>query len=95
MSTYTHHMVDDVTISADEAMDCFRKQFPLTGCNVYAEGNIMNYRLKVVRNAASYEKLARLIIKELNLPLEANLEEWKKGGVVFEVNLSIKYNSVC
>jgi hypothetical protein len=93
MNALTHHMVDDDTIHIDEIMEQFRKAFPIVGkCNVYAEGRIMNYRITFPRNADAWEKMANLIIKQLNLPLVASLEKWVRGGVVFEVNLSITYN---
>lgn len=91
---YTEHLVDDQILSPDDAMEKFRQAFPMVGhCNVYAEGNIMSYRLRVAANAKSWESLARSIIKQLNLPLEANVEVWQKGGVTFEVNLCIEYKA--
>lgn len=89
--TTTHHMVDDVCLTAAEAMGLFCKQFALPDPDVHAHGKIITFKLKHPRHAASWERIAQQIINQWNLPLEANLEKWEKKGVVFEQNLCIEY----
>ncbi len=89
-TVYTDHLIDDKA-APHEALEAFKSQFPLSGCKVYAKGRIMNYRLSLPRNTTAWEKLANLIIKQLNLPLEAFLENWYRNEKLFEVNLCIEF----
>lgn len=89
---YTDHVVDNYPSPADEAYLAFRKHFPLVRCYVEKDATWMEYKMDTDEAAAEkWLKKAELIIKEKGLPLDAYLKTWKRGGVVFGIQLFITY----
>lgn len=84
----THHMVDDVCLTAAEAMGVFCKQFALPDPEIWADGKIIVFKLKHPRHAKSWERIAKQIIQQFDLPLEAGLQPWNLNG---DQNLMIEY----
>ncbi len=86
-------MIDDTVMTPEHAMEAFQKSFPLTRLFVDRERNKMIYTLKNGRLADHWMRSAERIIREMSLPLEANLNEWSRRGVVFEIQIEISYTA--
>lgn len=82
--TLTHHCIDDAGIGAEQALEQFRIQFPLSGVSVRADG--MSYSFQRTSTADSLLRDAEQLIKAQNLPLEASLYKGLRG-----CTLSIDY----
>ena len=64
----------------------FDKEFPLHATEVYDR---LEYKF-TSKNEAEYMKLiAQEMIEELDLELEAYVEEWSRKGVPFEIKLVV------
>jgi len=67
----------------DEAMDQFRKLYPLVaGCTVAKDGRTMTYNLKAPITSSVWEIAAKKIIAANCLPLETSVELKVKEGEV-------------
>jgi hypothetical protein len=79
----------------DEAMQSFREAFyfPLMKCHVLKDGKLMRFRLSSDRLARVYLSNAQCVIDQGGLPLEAKIDSWEMGGVVFDRWLVIEFNS--
>jgi len=95
---FNHHSVDqfpqlDELPAWDQALDSFRMLFPLypTAAHVAEDGKSMQYRLRGTKLMDNYLKMARLVIRTHQLPLEASNDGFAIGDVVFEDNLVITY----
>jgi len=67
--TITHHFVDDA-VPAYEAMESFRRHFPLTDPTVSKDGRSMTYQATATRNARLCTVQAMELIEALQLPLQ-------------------------
>lgn len=69
-------------------LEIFLTQLPFT--KVIASDGELRYRLRLPSVGKFYEKKAKEIIADYNLALEANLETWSHGDIVFEVVLVVR-----
>jgi hypothetical protein len=77
----------------DIAMEAFRGAFQLPlPTHVVSNGKTMRFRLSSDRRAAEYWLRAQRVIRENNLPLAAEVVEWKVSGVVFDRWLEIQFD---
>jgi hypothetical protein len=87
----THHSVDDVAMSADEAIAIFKKYFPIPSLF------FLNQRAQIafpnLRMANEYKNLARGIIVIHNLPLQVVAWEHTYGSQIKDCYLSISFKS--
>lgn len=88
---YTEHLIDDGKFSIEQTMELFKKSFPLPNAQVHAKGLILVYELKVERNEAAWNKLAGMIIRNLNLDLVHSIQKWDgTDGVVSKLCIEYK-----
>jgi hypothetical protein len=80
----------------DLAMEKFRALFqaPLPVCHVFKDGRVMRYRIRNERLALEYHAMALRIIDQNSLPLEATIDNWKVGDVVFDRWLVLEYVAI-
>lgn len=71
-----------------DIFDQFRKLFPLS--KVIVNDTDMRYRFRNLVTAQYFESLAQQIILANGLPVTAELEVWKKNGVVFEMQIVVE-----
>lgn len=90
-SFITHHSVDDQPVlSFDEAIAIFQRHFTLT--NPVIENKRLVYdKFSDMAFADAYYKVARSIIKQYDLPLEARAWEKYKSGIRYKTYLSVYY----
>ncbi|MBN8852265.1 MAG: hypothetical protein J0H07_10445 [Sphingobacteriales bacterium] len=67
--TITHHFVDDA-VPAYEAMESFRRHFPLTNPQVSNDGRSMTYQATATRDSRLCTAHAMELIDTLQLPLQ-------------------------
>lgn len=77
----------------DEVLDNFRKLFPMPCPKVLVSPNgmVMKFRVGSDRMTAEWLLMASRIIRENQLPLQADTEEWSAGGIVFDRWLVIEF----
>jgi len=77
----------------DDALDQFRGLFPMPCQKVLVSPNgmVMKFRVHSDRLAAEWLLMALRIIRENNLPLQADTEEWNAGPVVFDRWLVVEF----
>jgi DNA phosphorothioation-dependent restriction protein DptG len=79
----------------DLAMDQFWRSFdlPLVHCHVLKDGKLMRFRVSSDRLLAVYLLKANAVIEQEQLPLEAEIDEWKVSGVIFDRWLVLKFDA--
>ena len=77
----------------DQALDDFRKLFPMPSQKVLVNelGTVMKFRVLSDRLAAEWLLMASRIIRENRLPLQAEIDEWTAGPVIFDRWLVIEF----
>lgn len=94
----TQHYLEDLPeigdlAPQDQAMDGFRRNFPLVirNVDVSKDGRTMTYRLRGTKLMENYISMARTVIILQRLPLEVKRDQFAIGSVVFEDNMVITY----
>lgn len=76
------------TTTTISPLEQFQKLFPDHRLTAYSDE--LKYRLRSEIVGRAYEDTARNIILKQGLPLTADLEVWRVGGIVREVCLVVK-----
>ena len=89
----THHSVDDAPlVSFDEAIAIFQKHFPVTDPSLH-DKSLVYRKFSGIGFANAYQKVARSIINQHNLPLVATAWQRYKSGIATDTYLTISFKS--